>query len=126
MIPDTSLRPPASGWTSPNSNYYHIYENQILGWFKDTVDQGDIENFITTHNLRVIFSWFEPAEEGNEIAWFQFEYDPEEYETFDDAYTAFSEDELIKGAMPNLQSNFRNMYTDPDRLWMINHDPDEF
>jgi hypothetical protein len=107
-----------TAWTAPDESVVPIAQHQILVWFKDTASAEDIQDFIDEHNLQVIFSWFEPgATSGNVNAWFQFQYDPEDYATFDDIYTAFGEDELVAAVSPNIISDFSNQYSDEDRGW---------
>jgi len=106
--------PPSLDWVGPDSITYSIFEGEILVYFVDSATQQDIEQFIVDHNLHVIMSWFEPPDEGllgNALAWFHFEYDPNEFPTFDDAFNFFAAHELIESVWPAFTYCLESWYT---------------
>ena len=66
-------------------------------------------NEISTKDLSVIMSWWEPTDDGspgNSIAYFHFHYDPEVFPTFDAAYTYFSNHPLVDWARPAIKGEW--------------------
>jgi len=104
--------PPTETWNGPDGPET-IFSGEIMVLFKDEVTQAQIEGEIAQHNLHVLMSWFEPPEEpgtGNAIASFEFRYDPEEFPTFNDAYTHFNADPLVDAAVPDIVDAFEAHY----------------
>jgi len=107
--PENEIEPPTFIWAGPEGFDVEVYEGEMMVYFKDTTTQQQIEQFILDHNLQVIMSWFEPPDEGqlgNALAWFHFEYDQEEFPTFDDAYGFFSTNDLIDPAYPCIKGEW--------------------
>ncbi len=94
--------PPIVSWSGPNGTT-DIYDGEILLTFVTTADATAISTFLATHNLDVAFSWFRPdsISGGNEVAWFQLEYDSQQFASFNAAYTFFSQQSLVAEASPN-------------------------
>ena len=108
--PDTSVRPIVS-WNGP-SGTTDVFEGEILITFVPTADANAISSFITAQNLEVAFSWFRPdlVNGGNEIAWFQFFYDTQQYTTFTAAYNHFSQQSLAAEVDANEPHGFTREY----------------
>lgn len=118
--PENEIEPPIIQWIDPDNETRDIFQGEIIVYFFDSATQDDIEQFILDHNLNVIMSWFEPPDEGllgNALAWFHFEYDQNEFPTFDDAYNFFSSHELVASAWPEFYAVDEAAYilvTDPN------------
>jgi hypothetical protein len=112
----TPVDPPIVAWTEPESGEtIHLYDGTILVYFKPEVTQSQIEQVIAQNNLRVIMSWFEPADEGgtgNSIAWFQFGYSPLQFADFSAAYSFFNAHPLVSLAMPDSTDELKGGYCD--------------
>ncbi|MCD6119534.1 hypothetical protein J7K50_06805 [bacterium] len=109
--------PPVIVWQAPSGEIFEVVQGQILVTFETVATQQQIEQVIADHNLYVIFSWFEPPEEpgdGNSIAWFQFEYDRNEFPTMDDAYSYFSTHPLVYEVCPNAIDFYTQHYSPPN------------
>jgi hypothetical protein len=110
------LDPPIVEWTEPQSgDTMHLYDGQILVYFKPTTTQLQIEQFIAQLGLNVVMSWFEPPDEpeqGNSIAWFQFEYPSQLFPTFGQAYAFFNAHPLVDFARPNTTDELEGCYCD--------------
>jgi hypothetical protein len=110
------LPPPVVEWTEPQSGLtVHLYDGQILVYFKPETTQLQIEQFIAQLGLTVVMSWFEPPDEpgpGNSIAWFQFEYPSQQFPTFGLAYAFFNAHPLVSLAMPNTTDELKACYGD--------------
>ncbi|MCD6282506.1 S8/S53 family peptidase [bacterium] len=118
--PENEVEPPIIQWVDPDNGTRDIFQGEIIAYFFDSATQNDVEQFILDHNLHVIMSWFEPpdeGEEGNALAWFHFEYDQNEFPTFDDAYSFFSSHELVASTWPAFFAADKAAYllvTDPN------------
>ncbi|MCD6283191.1 S8/S53 family peptidase [bacterium] len=115
---DDEIDPPVIEWTDPESEVLNIFDGEIIVYFLEIATQQDLEALITAHNLHVIMSWFEPPDEGllgNALAWFHFEYDQEEFPTFDDAFTYFSVHPLVDQALPAQVDTWENDYASVSR-----------
>ncbi len=112
--PENEYDPPIVQWTGPDDEIYNIFDGEVITYFVDAATQSDIEQFITDHNLHVIMSWFEPPDEvllGNALAWFHFEYDQNEFPTFDDAFNFFAAHELIESVWPAFSDGLHRWHT---------------
>jgi hypothetical protein len=113
----TPATPPEVPWTDPVSgDSMHIYNNWILVYFKREATQAQIEQVIAQNNLQVIMSWYEPddaAGPGNSMAWFQFEYSPQQFTNFTQAYTFFNAHPLVSLAMPDTTDDIKTCYGTP-------------
>jgi hypothetical protein len=110
-----STDPPVLAWTEPNGNTIHHYQGEILVTFKPEVTQQQIEQFIALNNLHVKMSWFEPGSKpgcGNDMAWFQFDYNQNQFTTFGSAYTFFTASDLVWEVAPNTTDEIANSYGD--------------
>ena len=119
-----SSAPATAAWVNPEQEVEMIYEGWVLAWFTKQATEQEISTFIAAHNLEVVMSWFEPPETatdpdtglplGNEIAWFQFEYDPAEFATIDAALAYFNGHALVEYAMPDLVHGWKGDYAPPN------------
>jgi len=111
-----AVDPPIIQWTEPVSgDSMHLYDGQILVYFKSTTTQLQIEQFISQLGLTVVMSWFEPPDgqgSGNSIAWFQFEYPSQLFPTFGQAYAFFNANALVDFARPNTTDEMEACYAD--------------
>jgi hypothetical protein len=117
---------PIVSWSGPNGTT-DIYDGEILLTFVTTADAIAISSFLATHNLDVAFSWFRPdlVTGGNEIAWFQLEYDQQQFASFNAAYTYFSQQNLVAEAGPNRPFEYSSDYGGgPGTLGNIEPDDD--
>jgi hypothetical protein len=132
--PDYHGQEPAKvNWINGQGETVQVYEHIILVWFDQAITEQALASLIAAQNLHVVMSWFEPLDgatgggtsigsggggtqptSGNEIAYFEFEYDPQVWATLDAAVAFFNAHPNVDYVTPNIVAAYRTDYAPPN------------